>query len=117
MIAFGILKDDFYLMAVERVQGIWDERPETQEALDEIQEQVASDEFFYNIIFIKSILFICSTIAADATVHRIICLTNSKLYLRVVVAGAIVRRIIIFSPEAVLMRRRAFLTNKVTILF
>uniref|UniRef100_A0A0K8WHP3 Integral membrane protein n=1 Tax=Bactrocera latifrons TaxID=174628 RepID=A0A0K8WHP3_BACLA len=39
MIAFGILKDDFYLMAVKRVQGIWDERPETQEEMDEIQEQ------------------------------------------------------------------------------
>lgn len=40
MIAFGILKDDFYLMAVKRVQGIWDERPETQQEMDEIQEQV-----------------------------------------------------------------------------
>ncbi|XP_054738767.1 protein late bloomer-like [Anastrepha obliqua] len=39
MIAFGILKDDFTIMAAKRVQGIWDERPETQQEMDDIQVQ------------------------------------------------------------------------------
>ncbi|XP_017482698.1 PREDICTED: protein late bloomer-like [Rhagoletis zephyria] len=39
LIAFGILKDDLTIMAAKRVQGIWNERPDTQEVLDEIQEQ------------------------------------------------------------------------------
>ncbi|XP_020716277.1 protein late bloomer isoform X2 [Ceratitis capitata] len=39
MIAFGILKDDFTLMAAKRVQGIWNGRPETQQEMDAMQEQ------------------------------------------------------------------------------